>query len=1095
MAVTFASRVVVPHHMPMFSSDDGAASEASVDARASAAPAAPRKVFDTPSEAESQAAISGQRRRRRAASKGRLARAKRAEAQEQRRSIRAIVFDYILQGSMVSTRALSALWQHPACRKKRLPIRAAILIMERQSVRLLALLRTIREWQSSLQPVLFAESRMYDETPWRSRVGDMGKDGEMDVDDVAAKIMACTLQFAMVLRPVARAKQEADAACCSQEGCVVVPRPGAAGNVEVGSPGAPQQDVIIQGQLFTLLVPMADQEAHTVLTAIRQKMQLPATVAGEVASIFPRRAVLRCSDLHRSNLAAERQEDRAEGERRPSALFRCAMHRSRTAEQRTLELDAATESFCFNLGRLWRATPGAMASFRKRVRKWVKDKLHIIPGPPPARVTAWRMAIRDALFPHLAHGRAPTYSEAARLFLWETLLTGDGRRRDRVEHYEIGCCRDKAQTRARFMGPHGLKACLTSLPRFSRKSWQGQEDDVSKILFLELNHGMISNNWAMERCHAELQARRVLREHAQNAAAAAAAAAAAEAAAVADTAAAGAVAAAFATDAGPSPQDDVAAAKSIHEYMQAPHFRDRLIRFALCTQPFSGMKAQILARSEAPWKHRRIVSCAGEGRRADRPVAMGYESESAAQCLRSLSGKMHDDATWACMLRSERDPMGYVDWVMLSRGGAITTEIVLREQRRYPWKLFAMLRDPALAEDVLEDHEVCPHILDAFSRAHVAKYPSPSALRSSESLHELHAQAAIAAEHTGRRERGHATFKRRVRASNACGWQEALQMTSAQNVLTCWRAECSSWYGSTQPGNSNAEGGSAPPPPGGRAPGGGVGGDNAPHTGGRAPAGNEGRRRQKNKRRGRDRKKRDDKNNKGGSCRAWFAVNHVGKYTREAHARCRVAMQDPAVRAEYESIGAQMARGAGGAKRRDVARDGNCMFHALLAELTAAHLQRPCLPVALLVLLHPLPTHGLAWSHGHVLRQWYLEYVGSTQDEIAGQRVQSWITTTTGLHVGQYVQTMRERVDGAIPRRAWGGFMEISLICRACRGGDLACVVLQSLDGGRHRILAVVGEMTPDARVICVAWSGSHWQRARVTQVGRRQVQAWWHAR
>ena len=372
-----------PHHMPMFSSDDGAASEASVDARASAAPAAPRKVFDTPSEAESQAAISGQRRRRRAASKGRLARAKRAEAQEQRRSIRAIVFDYFLQGSMVSTRALSALWQHPACRDHRLPIRAAILIMERQSVRLLALLRTIREWQSSLQPVLFAESRMYDETPWRSRVGDMGEDGEMDVDDVAAKIMACTLQFVMVLRPSARAKQEADAACCSQEGCVVVPRPGAAGNVEVGSPGAPQQDVIIQGQLFTLLVPMADQEAHTVLTAIRQKMQLPARVAGAVASIFPRHAVLRCSDLHRSNLAAERQEDRAEGKRRPSALFRCAMHRSRTAEQRTLELDAATESFCFNLGRLWRATPGAMASFRKRARKWVKDKLHIIPGPPP----------------------------------------------------------------------------------------------------------------------------------------------------------------------------------------------------------------------------------------------------------------------------------------------------------------------------------------------------------------------------------------------------------------------------------------------------------------------------------------------------------------------------------------------------------------------------------------------------------------------------------------------------------------------------------------------------------------------------------------
>ena len=75
----------------------------------------------------------------------------------------------------------------------------------------------------------------------------------------------------------------------------------------------------------------------------------------------------------------------------------------------------------------------------------------------------------------------------------------------------------------------------------------------------------------------------------------------------------------------------------------------------------------------------------------------------------------------------------------------------------------------------------------------------------------------------------------------------------------------------------------------------------------------------KNKRRGRDRKKRDDKNNKGGSCRAWFAVNHVGKYTREAHARCRVAMQDPAVRAEYESIGAQMARGGRRGKEEEAA--------------------------------------------------------------------------------------------------------------------------------------------------------------------------------
>jgi len=253
------------------------------------------------------------------------------------------------------------------------------------------------------------------------------------------------------------------------------------------------------------------------------------------------------------------------------------MHRARTAEQRTLDLDAVTESFCFNLERLWRATPGGMSAFRRRTRRWVSKNVRIIPGHPPSEVQAWRKSVEPLLFPHLSHGRSPTYAEAYRLFLWQTLLNGDGRQRDRVEHYEIGCCRDKADTLGKLMGPYGLKACLSNLPRCSRKRWQGQEDDVAKIAFLEMNHGMISNNWVPEDVAAEAQARRYLRQQAANAHQEAAPQGGQD-----DD-----------REAVPNQEEHQEVARRVQGFLQTIDARDRIMRFALCTQPFSQMKAAI----------------------------------------------------------------------------------------------------------------------------------------------------------------------------------------------------------------------------------------------------------------------------------------------------------------------------------------------------------------------------------------------------------------------------------------------------------------------------------------------------------------------
>ena len=149
-----------------------------------------------------------------------------------------------------------------------------------------------------------------------------------------------------------------------------------------------------------------------------------------------------------------------------SAGVRCIAHARLSSER---WISTVPRRDCFNLGRLWRTIPGGMAAFRRRVRKWVSKKLRIIPGDPPEEVKTWRKSVQPLLFPHIAQGRTPTHAEAKRLYVRETLLNGDGRQRDRVEHYENGCCRDKKETLERLLGTDGLKGCLSNLLAFPAK--------------------------------------------------------------------------------------------------------------------------------------------------------------------------------------------------------------------------------------------------------------------------------------------------------------------------------------------------------------------------------------------------------------------------------------------------------------------------------------------------------------------------------------------------------------------------------------------------------------------------------------------------
>ncbi len=76
---------------------------------------------------------------------------------------------------------------------------------------------------------------------------------------------------------------------------------------------------------------------------ILKHMVLPTAARELIESLFPRQISLRQSDLHKSNLAAERGVARTWAW--PSALFRCSLHRIRTAEIRALNLDPPHRDF------------------------------------------------------------------------------------------------------------------------------------------------------------------------------------------------------------------------------------------------------------------------------------------------------------------------------------------------------------------------------------------------------------------------------------------------------------------------------------------------------------------------------------------------------------------------------------------------------------------------------------------------------------------------------------------------------------------------------------------------------------------------------
>ena len=312
-----------------------------------------------------------------------------------------------------------------------------------------------------VEPMQFTLFRMYDETPEKFRTV-TASGSSVEADSCTAKVLACQREWCMLL------------ACRRSASQLTAPGESTALPDGFGlhdtSDDSVSEYTAVWGVLTTSLVPIQNQTAEVLLTATLRKAWLPPGCQALVEDIFPRRILVSTTDMHGSNVKAERATAAKLAGDRPRLpanhhgwhclQVRCEMHRSHTCELKTHDLVSATVSGVLNVGLSFRI-PGVAGRVRKSMRLYIREpgRLVIMHGTPSHEAVAWKTAIIN-LF-----SRQPTRHSKSRAAVISGLCNGDWRIADRLEHYcPPGCCpRGLSQTLDKFCN-HLVPALTGRLP-------------------------------------------------------------------------------------------------------------------------------------------------------------------------------------------------------------------------------------------------------------------------------------------------------------------------------------------------------------------------------------------------------------------------------------------------------------------------------------------------------------------------------------------------------------------------------------------------------------------------------------------------------
>ncbi len=149
---------------------------------------------------------------------------------------------------------------------------------------------------------------------------------------------------------------------------------------------------------------------------------------------------------------------------------------------------------------------------------------------------------------------------------------------------------------------------------------------------------------------------------------------------------------------------------------------------------------------------------------------------------------------------------------------------------------------------------------------------------------------------------------------------------------------------------------------------------------------------------------------------------------------------------------------------KDVASDGDCLFHALAYELRD-------LPFAV------LRTVGLPLDvTGPQLREWMRRYIQTSRELLQGLPLRAWLEQPLEASTTMLRDPRRSSVS-------WGGVIEVTFIMHALRRQNVSCLFLATdpVSESVFRVMhwVTVGERDP-TRVLTICWTGAHYKRARM---------------
>ena len=582
-------------------------------------------------------------------------------------------------------------------------------------------------------------------------------DAELKTDKAIAKVMATRIQWSMAL--------------------AMKPQ-GSLRDTDDTDDTDDTQHVIIRGTIPARMRPMKTQTGPVVRSVLADLTAVPEQDL--VQSIFRDVHRVDSTDLHPSNLVALRGIA-IDSPSWVTSHLRCSVHRSRTSELNALRLDADVDSF-FMRTTLHLRGCGVMQTWRMRVRERAK---HIVikSGPLPEEVERWRETIVAPIRARVQCGHC-SQNLVLKLVAWDTWFTGRTQNPDIVEHYHNSFCPRNDQLCARLCRREGCDMMLKAPPLYSRRSWHGQQSAVDEIILLVATHGflLLSGAGARKICNtratigeaseladrpnvsvAPEQADRILDPQSQ----------------------------VHQDKAEQLKQEAEEHANYVGSFLRRPDHLIRMLRYREVLLIFAEVRGPMLHRAGSEWEMEQLLHAKRHGHRKY-SLEVGGEAEDILHgmrqltevCQRSRSGYLWQGERLTHVVAPQSLPrFRILSFSMAARGGACLYDLGLKEQRRYLTRLFVLLNgSDEDADDICEDAELRPHLLDKISRAHVTAYPTAAALRSKESLVCLESQALILQESTQQVEHSHAGVKRGQRTRDQTHL-EHVAMASAMRIL------------------------------------------------------------------------------------------------------------------------------------------------------------------------------------------------------------------------------------------------------------------------------------------------------------------------